>query len=398
MKILDKIQMLRDRSEEQIIAEIKIMLSLKHPNIGRLYTYFYDERRVYLVTEYCPDGDFYKIITKYKRLPESVAAKFTYQIASALDYMHSQHVFHRDLKPENILVGKGGNLKISDFGCSVQWTDDGRRSTIIGTEEYFPPEILEKKLYDYRIDIWTLGVMIYEMINGITPFYDDSRAQLEESIRKGEYVFTQYFVDEDGKDLIRNLLQIDPDKRLTLQQVLHHPFIVKHMRDPRTPFEILSTVPIPRKHSSHPVEEKKEEPVHAAPQQVAQPLINPAQMQSDSEPSQKVEQEEKSKDDHQKQLFLHQQFQVASQIQRQQLKHFTIPSSFGSSSFSVSSTPFTSYASPSNPSSSSSSSSKLPQFHSAVPMAMPVSSSNRMDIENEGYVEPNTSIGLRQKM
>ena len=131
--------------------------------------YFYDATRVYLILEYAPKGELYKELTACTRFDEPRTATYIRQLAEALKYCHSKHVIHRDIKPENLLLGLKGNLKIADFGWSVH-APSSRRTTLCGTLDYLPPEMIEGKEHDEMVDIWSLGVLCYEFLVGEPPF------------------------------------------------------------------------------------------------------------------------------------------------------------------------------------------------------------------------------------
>ncbi|PIO70450.1 hypothetical protein TELCIR_07694, partial [Teladorsagia circumcincta] len=118
-QVLFKSQLKKSGVEHQLRREIEIQGHLRHPNILRMYTYFWDEKRIYLVLEYAQGGEMYKFLKKMNRFDETTAAVFMFQMADALKYCHEKKVIHRDIKPENLLIGDNGELKIADFGWSV---------------------------------------------------------------------------------------------------------------------------------------------------------------------------------------------------------------------------------------------------------------------------------------
>lgn len=149
-------------------------------------------------------------------------------MADALIYLHSKHVIHRDIKPENILIGMRGELKISDFGWSVH-APNTRRTTLCGTLDYLPPEMIEGREHEHWVDVWSLGVLLYEFLVGAPPFEDASGGYKATYRRIAKVdLHVPEHVSADAKDLIQRLLQHDPDKRMPLAQVLQHPWILKH--------------------------------------------------------------------------------------------------------------------------------------------------------------------------
>lgn len=224
LKVLFKKAIQVHQNETQVRREIEIQSHLRHPNILRLYAYFHDEQRVYLVLEYAPNGALYKQLQNApdQRFSEKDAANYLKQIASALKYCHQYKVIHRDLKPENILVGLNGDIKIGDFGWSVH-APSSRRQTLCGTVDYLPPEMILNQPYTESVDLWSLGVLIYEFLVGQPPFYGKNTL---ENIRKCYFTIPDY-VSDSAKDLINKLLVLEPCQRLSLENVLAHPFITQ---------------------------------------------------------------------------------------------------------------------------------------------------------------------------
>jgi len=146
-------------------------------------------------------------------------------MCDAIEYLHSKKCIHRDIKPENILNCLG-QLKIADFGWSVH-SPSVKRKTFCGTLDYLPPEIVESKLYDDKIDLWCLGVLCYEFCVGIPPFDSRTHKDTYDKIRSVNYKFPSH-LSLEVKDLISNLLQKDPRKRLTIKEVRDHSWIRKN--------------------------------------------------------------------------------------------------------------------------------------------------------------------------
>lgn len=121
LKVLNKNEIMQGRVEKQVQREIEIQSNLRHPNVLQLYGHFHDSKRIFLILEFAAKGELYKHLQREKRFPEWKAAQYVAQMAAALQYLHKRHVIHRDIKPENILLGIHGELKIADFGWSVQY-------------------------------------------------------------------------------------------------------------------------------------------------------------------------------------------------------------------------------------------------------------------------------------
>jgi aurora kinase len=169
IKVLQKAQLLKNGVEHQLRREIEIQSQMRHKNILRLFGYFHDEKRIYLILEFAPQGELYKKLQEKGRFSEATAARYIYEMSQALEYCHEKHVIHRDIKPENLLLGANGEIKISDFGWSVH-APSLRRETFCGTLDYLPPEMIEVRAYDEKVDLWALGVLLYEFLIGEPPF------------------------------------------------------------------------------------------------------------------------------------------------------------------------------------------------------------------------------------
>jgi len=225
LKILFKSQLVKGGVEHQLIREIEIQAHLKHPNILRMYNYFHDDKKIYLILEYALNGELFKELQKAKRFSDSRTAKYIFQVSDALMYCHSKNVIHRDIKPENILISDDGTLKIADFGWSVHAT--GRRRTMCGTLDYLPPEMVQQKHHNEKVDYWSVGVLCYEFLVGKPPFEAKTQQETYVRITNVNYAFPNYLSD-GGRDLIRKLLVREPEKRLDFVGVMQHPWIQKN--------------------------------------------------------------------------------------------------------------------------------------------------------------------------
>ena len=217
LKVLYKSQLEKSGVEHQLRREIEIQSHLRHPNVLRLYAYFYDERRIYLVLEFAARGELYKALVKRGKFSEAQAARYILQLANALAYCHKKHIIHRDIKPENLLVGYNGELKIADFGWSVH-APSSRRKTLCGTLDYLPPEMLEGTAHDEKVDIWSLGVLTYEFIVGNPPFEAEGHHQTYRRIAKVDLKFPPH-VSEEAREFISALLRKRPEERMALKAI-----------------------------------------------------------------------------------------------------------------------------------------------------------------------------------
>ncbi|OOQ88873.1 Serine/threonine-protein kinase ark1 [Penicillium brasilianum] len=235
LKVLHKSELQQGGVQKQVRREIEIQSNLRHPNVLRLYGHFHDSKRIFLILEFAGRGELYKHLRKEHRFPEWKAAQYIAQMAAALKYLHKKHVMHRDIKPENILVGIHGEIKISDFGWSVH-APNNRRQTMCGTLDYLPPEMLkpgsQDNYYSEKVDLWSLGVLTYEFLVGEAPF-EDTPVMTQRRIARAD-MSVPSFVSPEAKDLIKRLLVLDPEKRIPLDEIQRHPWIVKHcVKDPK---------------------------------------------------------------------------------------------------------------------------------------------------------------------
>jgi len=226
LKVLFKKQLMHAKVEHQLRREIEIQTRLRHPNVLRLFGYFHDKDRIFLILEFAGKGEIFKELSNLHRYNEKTAATYIRDVASALEYCHSKHVIHRDIKPENLLIDINGRIKIGDFGWAVH-APANKRQTLCGTLDYLPPEMIEGHLHDHCVDIWALGVLCYEFLTGRPPFESANQKETYRKITNLEFKFPSY-VTEGARDLIRKLLVKEPKKRLPLAKVPEHHWIVKN--------------------------------------------------------------------------------------------------------------------------------------------------------------------------
>ncbi|CAD6238985.1 GSCOCG00008590001-RA-CDS [Cotesia congregata] len=228
MKVLFINQIEEGKIEHQVRREIEIQTHLRHPNILRMYGYFYDDRRVYFILEFAPNGELYKALKAAPngRFDDKRTAPYIRQLADAMKYCHSKKVIHRDIKPENLLLGRDGELKIADFGWSVH-APSSRRETLCGTLDYLPPEMVLGKSHDHTVDLWGAGVLCYELLTGNPPFMAKTYEGTRSKIVNAQCTFPNY-VSEGARDLISKLIVVKPEQRLPWDGVLAHPWILQH--------------------------------------------------------------------------------------------------------------------------------------------------------------------------
>lgn len=183
----------------------------------------------YLILEYVDRGDLFTFITREGALKEHYALYLFRQIISAITYCHSFNICHRDLKPENILITEDLQVKIADFGlAALHQTDTHRLATACGSPHYAAPELYKYRQYrGDKADIWSLGVILYAMLSSTLPFDDPNPRVMMERTKKGQYTMPKG-LSYEAEDLIRRMLQVNPERRITLKQIWHHPLVQKY--------------------------------------------------------------------------------------------------------------------------------------------------------------------------
>lgn len=224
IKIIDKESLAKQGLEEQLKREIAIMKVLRHKHVVQLHEVMQTVNHIYIVLELIPNGELFDHIVENRRFAEDMARKYFQQLISGLYYCHGQSIAHRDLKPENLLLDKDYQLKISDFGLSNLQRPGEELGTVCGTPNYVAPEVLSDRGYNGCLaDVWSCGVILFVMLAGYLPFDDTNTNALFNKIERGEYRMSRHF-SESAKDLIAKLLVVDTTKRLTLQEIIQHPW------------------------------------------------------------------------------------------------------------------------------------------------------------------------------
>jgi len=247
VKIINK-RFLSNKEMVGLRDEIAILEKVSHRNVIGLVDVFDDGKKVFMVLELCDGKDLFDAIvcSKNNQFTEHRAALIVWSLSNALRYLHSHGVVHRDLKPENILFGVDGTLKITDFGLAHStWPGEGENVTLsmdgevvmttcCGTPHYVAPEIISKNEYTSKVDVWSLGVILFVMLVGYQPFNGESLPDIYKLIASGSYSFSSrrwLSVSKEAKQLIASMLAVDPKKRLDAAGVLSHCWIRKHVAD-----------------------------------------------------------------------------------------------------------------------------------------------------------------------
>ena len=274
MKIIPKENIIEKEDGKQFLDEIEILKYLEHPNIMKIYECFNDKDNVYIVSEYCDEGDLLGKMEKLGSLNEIVVKQLMFQILNAIAYLHSNRIFHGDIKLENVMLYKTSmresrrfsrinkelnknkelqrdieksftkktfmskksfnyiedmndyEVKLIDFGCCKYLKKDKKLSGIVGTSIYCSPEVVDN-LYDERSDEWSCGVLMYILLCGEPPFQGETEEEIFANIKRGKYSFNKpqfSNVSENCKDLIRSLLNPNKNKRIKASKALEHPF------------------------------------------------------------------------------------------------------------------------------------------------------------------------------
>jgi calcium-dependent protein kinase len=233
MKKIIKNPKSKKESEMEILNEINILKKMDHPSIVKIFEFYNTPDGYYLITEFCSDGELFNEITEHAPFSEPVAASIMYQILSAVNYCHNLNIIHRDLKPENILIekkdGKIFSIKVIDFGTAKLYEKNTREKKVIGSSYYIAPEVLTEN-YNQMCDLWSCGVILYILLSGKAPFSGKTDKIIFEKIKLGKYnMKLKPFenISSEVKDIINNLLQLSPNKRMTAQKALEHSWFRK---------------------------------------------------------------------------------------------------------------------------------------------------------------------------
>jgi serine/threonine protein kinase len=215
----------------QFRREVFIMYELSHPHIIKLFTHFEDEKFFYLIMELADGGNLFHKLYREKCFLERNAAQYFREVVLAVEYLHSHvpAIIHRDIKPENILLDKDGRIKLTDFGWSNYYSEDNPtlRFTMCGTLEYLPPEIVSEKGHNTGADVWCLGILLFEMLTGSTPFNSKGKDQMMSNILSLKPKFP-HSMPPLAKDLIAKMIEKDPVRRLSAKEIKNHPWLLEH--------------------------------------------------------------------------------------------------------------------------------------------------------------------------
>ena len=229
MKSLKKDILIEQEQIENTLLEKEILQSIDYPFLCGLVFCFQTEERIYFIMPFLNGGELFQHLRKFRTFDEDKVRFYGAQIALALDYLHSKGIIYRDLKPENILMDEEGYLKLADFGMAKKLKDDEKAMSFCGTPEYLAPEIITMEGHDKNADWWSFGILLFEMLCGLPPFYVENLDKMYEMIKTSSIKFPKRIaLSEDAKDVIRKLLEKNPKKRLGsqsgIEEIKNHPF------------------------------------------------------------------------------------------------------------------------------------------------------------------------------
>ena len=252
----------KDKLIARLKIEIRIAQETDHPNLVKMLDFFQEDEKVYLIFEFCDGGDFARFLKKRGALPEDEARFYLQQIVDGMSYLSKNNIIHRDLKPPNILLKEENNtgigktskrytLKIADFGFAKETEPDILSETICGSPLYMAPELLNRRPYSSKADLWSLGVILYEMVTGLQPVPAKSHLELVQNIQNLKIKIPAY-LSKNCKSILMGLLRKKEEGRMTMAEVVSHPFLLDGSITPRgrsfsmpprtKPIEIESTI------------------------------------------------------------------------------------------------------------------------------------------------------------
>jgi aurora kinase len=234
IKAIDKKNKTNIEEKPYFRRELEVMYKIHHPNVVKLFGHFEDNHYCYFIMEYISKGNVYNLLTlnKKKQLATKVVASIIKDVISATYFLHNMNppIIHRDIKPENVLLNDGIVAKLTDFGWSNYIEEEKERKTVCGTPIYLAPEIIKEKGHDEKVDIWCIGVLLFELMTGSIPFQGKDIESLKNNILHLKITWPKE-MNKDAKDLISKILKLDPSERITLEEMLEHPFFTKYFPD-----------------------------------------------------------------------------------------------------------------------------------------------------------------------
>ena len=230
LKVIDKLHIVNNNLIPQIQLEKNILSSFNQKFLVQLKFFFMTNTQIIFVMPFYQGGDLYQLLIKKQKFDETKVAFYLVQVANMLNFLHSHNLIYRDLKPENLLIDNNGYLKLCDFGlCKIIEVKNELSNSFCGSAEYISPEIISGNGYDYMSDWWAFGILCYELLFGIPPFYDNSVERIFDLICTTQLHFpSEINISDDTKDFLCRLLDKDPKKRLGCKkgfdEIINHKF------------------------------------------------------------------------------------------------------------------------------------------------------------------------------
>ncbi|KIK94821.1 hypothetical protein PAXRUDRAFT_33317 [Paxillus rubicundulus Ve08.2h10] len=228
-----------------LTREIHHHRQLHHPHVTQMYEVIATESHIWIVTELCSGGELFDYLAEKGRLSEDETRMIFGQLCLAVAYLHDKGIVHRDLKLENVLLDERCRVKLGDFGFTREYEKGVYMETFCGTTGYAAPEVLQGKRYlGPEVDVWSMGVILFCLLTGTLPFDDDDEAIMKKMVVRGEYEDPEW-LSQDARDLIRNILQSEPSKRLTISQILASPWFMSRTISVADPQDNIPASPSP---------------------------------------------------------------------------------------------------------------------------------------------------------
>ena len=235
IKAIDKRNKTNIEEKPYFRREIEIMYKIHHPNVVRLFSHFEDDNYCYFIMEFVQKGNIYSLISqdKTKRLSNHLIANLMKDVISAVYFLHKMNppIIHRDIKPENVLLAEGNVAKLTDFGWSNYMQDDEKRTTVCGTPIYLAPEIIDETGHDEKVDVWCIGILLFELSTGNIPFLGNNIETLKSNIRNMNISWPRD-INPEIKNLISKILKYDPKARISIPEILNHSFFTTYIDNP----------------------------------------------------------------------------------------------------------------------------------------------------------------------
>ena len=230
IKAIDKRNKVNIEEKQYFRREIEIMYRVHHPNVVKLFGHFEDNNFCYFIMEYIPGGNIYSLLPKngIRKVSTQNVVSIMKDVISATYFLHHMipPIVHRDIKPENVVLDHNMVAKLTDFGWSNYIQGDIKRTTVCGTPVYLAPEIINNTGHDEKVDIWCIGVLMFELLTGIAPFQGEDVKTVKYNISRLKIRWPKG-MDRDAVDLISKILRYNPEERISLEQILLHPFFTK---------------------------------------------------------------------------------------------------------------------------------------------------------------------------